>query len=681
MLDIDRLFQPLLDLFHATNFQLFLLVGSGILAVSLLLLAMTHWGQSRPVWKCVLLSFAAHILLMGYAYGTRMLAPAPTVAEQSEFETDEILNISLMEDIGLEEISVPDPLVGRRDKIASALEPTHSIAAMPNLDIPSIAPLARAAVDSEIIIETDDDPAPEPTDDLSIPDSSFPVPVIADDKPRETEFVPDAETGFESDLAMLPEAKIIAPETIDIQRSQKASPEVVADEVDFDSELARAKPDDATDPMAAISESQSLLPPEPFSAEISARLPAPASAPEIQELASLKNLPSLKKLPKRNNSFRTVSRNRRIGDGQPVPRIYSLRNSESRLEVARQRGGSIQTEQAVDKALQWLAENQDSSGRWDPQLHGAGREGRVYGHNREGAGANADTGITALASLSFLGAGNTHLQGEYAPVLEKSIAYLISKQKANGDLSGEAKLFARMYCHSMSLLALSEALAVTGDQRLLNAVQKGVDYSVAAQNKSDGGWRYQPGDSGDMSQFGWQVLALHSAELGGARVPGRTFTQMKSFLKSCSSGIDGGLASYRPGQRPSATMTAEALLCRYFLHQQVSSSALIEAKRMVTRQMPNRKHVNMYYWYYGTLALYHTGGEDWQAWNQSMKETLLSMQHQTGDDSGSWPADGMWGGYGGKVYSTATAALNLEVYYRYSPVQQELAKTRLREMR
>ena len=71
MLDIDRWFQSLFDLFNSTNFQLVLLVGSGILAVSLLLLAMTHWGQSRPVWKCVVLSFIAHILLMGYAYGTR----------------------------------------------------------------------------------------------------------------------------------------------------------------------------------------------------------------------------------------------------------------------------------------------------------------------------------------------------------------------------------------------------------------------------------------------------------------------------------------------------------------------------------------------------------------------------------------------------------------------------------
>ena len=36
--------------------------------------------------------------------------------------------------------------------------------------------------------------------------------------------------------------------------------------------------------------------------------------------------------------------------------------------------------------------------------------------------------------------------------------------------------------------------------------------------------------------------------------------------------------------------------------------------------------------------------------------------------AGSWTPDGVWGGYGGRVYSTAMAALCLEVYYRYLPL-------------
>ena len=66
----------------AGNLQWFLLIGSGILAVSLLVLAMTKWGHSRPVWKCVILSFVAHILLLAYAWGTWLILEPPVVAER-----------------------------------------------------------------------------------------------------------------------------------------------------------------------------------------------------------------------------------------------------------------------------------------------------------------------------------------------------------------------------------------------------------------------------------------------------------------------------------------------------------------------------------------------------------------------------------------------------------------------
>ena len=46
------------NLFSSTNLQLMLLVGSGIIAISLLVLALTRWGHSRPVWKCVILSLS-----------------------------------------------------------------------------------------------------------------------------------------------------------------------------------------------------------------------------------------------------------------------------------------------------------------------------------------------------------------------------------------------------------------------------------------------------------------------------------------------------------------------------------------------------------------------------------------------------------------------------------------------
>ena len=75
----------------------------------------------------------------------------------------------------------------------------------------------------------------------------------------------------------------------------------------------------------------------------------------------------------------------------------------------------------------------------------------------------------------------------------------------------------------------------------------------------------------------------------------------------------------------------------------------------------------MYFWYYGTLAMFRAGGNDWRRWNESLKGTLLPTQNA----DGSWDPKSVYAtDYAGddrrdKSYSTAMAVLTLEVYYRY----------------
>ncbi|MBC7853074.1 MAG: hypothetical protein IAF94_06535, partial [Pirellulaceae bacterium] len=200
-----------------------------------------------------------------------------------------------------------------------------------------------------------------------------------------------------------------------------------------------------------------------------------------------------------------------------------------------------------------------------------------------------------------------------------------------------------------------------------NAVTKAIDYTIRSQH-SGGGWRYRPGDAGDLSQFGWQVMSLKSAEMAGLPIPAETRTRMARFLRSCSSGDHGGLASYRPGDRTSRTMTAEALACRIFLAAEDSPAAQSEAATFVMEEVPTRESVNLYYWYYGTVAIFQRQGEDWDRWNSAMQRELLARQRHDGKLVGSWDPDNLWGNYGGRVYSTAMATLCLEVYYRYLPL-------------
>ena len=54
-----------------------LLCGLGVLAVTLLILMLTRWGQAKILSKCIALSVFAHLLLLVYAYGIRLFQDSP----------------------------------------------------------------------------------------------------------------------------------------------------------------------------------------------------------------------------------------------------------------------------------------------------------------------------------------------------------------------------------------------------------------------------------------------------------------------------------------------------------------------------------------------------------------------------------------------------------------------------
>jgi hypothetical protein len=100
------------------------------------------------------------------------------------------------------------------------------------------------------------------------------------------------------------------------------------------------------------------------------------------------------------------------------------------------------------------------------------------------------------------------------------------------------------------------------------------------------------------------------------------------------------------------------------------SPVVTEAVDFVLKSPPRIKETNFYYWYYGTLAMYQRGGADWKTWNEVLRELLVGTQVKFGAVAGSWEPRDPWGGYGGRLYSTALATLCLEVPYRFSPINQ-----------
>jgi hypothetical protein len=356
-----------------------------------------------------------------------------------------------------------------------------------------------------------------------------------------------------------------------------------------------------------------------------------------------------------------------------VPDPYRLRVAPNRESVVQSHGGTSETEAAVKGALRWLADNQSADGRWDPRLHGAGRDNNVLGKNRQNAGSRADTAMTGLALLSFLGSGHTHVEGPYREDVRRGLEFLMLAQLPDGNLGGQAAPFEFMYCHAMATCALSEAYGMTHDERLRDSVRRAIGYTLAAQDPKGGGWRYKPGDAGDTSQLGWQLMSLKSAELAGISVPPNTRQGIIRYLQSVSSGNAGGLASYRPGEPATRSMTAEALVCWQFLGLPRQHPACNEAGDFLMGELPGEGTYNLYYWYYATLSTYQLQGTYWRRWNEAVRNELVRRQNRTGALAGSWDTDDLWGGYGGRVYTTAMATLMLEVYYRFLPIYRENA--------
>lgn len=367
--------------------------------------------------------------------------------------------------------------------------------------------------------------------------------------------------------------------------------------------------------------------------------------------------------------------------GGQVPAPFRLRTDEEQKDEAiRKFGGTEDSQRAVERAIAWLTSIQQPQGSWDASAFEAGRgppESDPKIAERRYAGRSSDTGVTALALLAIMANGNSLTEGAHAVSVERGVNWLIARQHDDGSLTGDASQFEAMYCHGIATLALAEAYAMEQDAvaraGVRDALQRALAYTTTAQ-LSDGGWRYYPrgvvNDTGDMSMFGWQLMALKSAQDGGIPMPETTRAAMIKFLKDRSRGTDGGLAGYRGLDPPTPAMTAEALACKQMLGLRRDNPMAREAVDYLLRHPPRLTTLNLYYWYYGTLALFQHGGDEWTQWNAGVRDVLVSEQLREGPFAGSWEPKDQYSRYGGRIFSTAVATLCLEVYYRRLPMYQ-----------
>jgi len=649
ILRLDRVIEFL------TSMELFLgLLWTGLAAVSiaLLILMRTRWGQSRPLRKCLVLSLLAHLLLAGYATTVQICsagprrwgAPTARVSLVDAAESDDPAESPSRPEPWEQfaESDVAEPVDGG----LTALSPVETPADQPQR-IDELAP-SELSEDPEL----DHLGIPQPDErQQAAPEPVEPHPALA----RQPETLEP------------PKAQRREPSPLPVPVEEPAGRQPIATQADLPERDA-----DAGATSAPLDSSVS-----------SPRAADEAGATESDELVRDvidSPLPGVNGKPARPTAAPGAEGGpaQEVSTPQPagphaMPETYRLRTAPDRASQAQRQGATPESEAAVRGGLAWLAAAQEPDGRWNASRHGAGRETSIDGQNRQGAGIRADTGITGLALLAFLAAGHTHQQGEYQDNVRRGLEFLMVSQRANGSLSGDADFFAAMYCHAMATFALSEDYGMTGDARLHWPVRRAINYIVASQDPRGGGWRYSPSSPGDTSQLGWQLMALRSAELAGIPIAASTREGALRFLASVSHGRNGGLASYRPAERDTRPMTAEALVCRQLLGMPPESPTAAEAADFLLGERPGEGRFNLYYWYYSTLALYQVSGEHFARWNEALQKDLVARQCDSGTLEGSWDPDEVWGAHGGRVYSTALATLCLEVYYRYLPRYLETA--------
>jgi hypothetical protein len=329
-------------------------------------------------------------------------------------------------------------------------------------------------------------------------------------------------------------------------------------------------------------------------------------------------------------------------------------------------GGSPKSEEAVEHALKFLARQQEPDGRWtlvqDESLPGKRRAG------------SHDMAYTGLALLTFLAHDQSPLApGPYRDVLRKGVNYLLSNQSPDGDLRGPpefrggASQQANMYDHAIAMLAISESALLSGDPRLRSSALAAAQFIVNAQDRDGGGWRYAPGQRGDTSVFGWEIMALHSAELLGFKVPAETRRLARRYIDDACGGNGGVIAGYQPGVDPTQTMTGEMLFARMLLGEHFSDAVVMNATAFLADYPPDAAHPDLYCWYYASLCMLQMNSPAWPDWNARTRDALIQLQTRGGFADGCWEVTAKGIDRSGYIFTTAIATLTLEVYYRYAP--------------
>lgn len=319
---------------------------------------------------------------------------------------------------------------------------------------------------------------------------------------------------------------------------------------------------------------------------------------------------------------------------------FGFRSGGGRRRASLRGGGSRRSDGCVDSSATWMTRAQEQDGHWDSI--------------RWGAEVKADTTVTSLAVLCYLGAGHTEKTGQHKRVVGKAISWLVA-DLAQGGMMGEDDV-EPVLAHAVATLALCEATGMANVEQTRKAAQRAVNALVSLQKRRSGWPSNVRAPGSELRPTVWAVMALKSAMVAKLRAPMSAFRDATAYLDLLERDAEGSPAN---GRRRGKTTSA----ARHFYDYEPvppgkkdSGEALPTVMGIVARQMSGYKRTGltdacrwavgerepkwpraddaddgMRYFYFGTLASFNVGGDVWKKWNSIARDELIGHVARSAD--------------------------------------------------
>lgn len=316
----------------------------------------------------------------------------------------------------------------------------------------------------------------------------------------------------------------------------------------------------------------------------------------------------------------------------------------------------------------WLVSHQELDGSWDANGF---RAHDPAGEQRGTPGLDeADVAVTSLATMAFLGDGNTPTKGRYSETVARAVRWLADQQDPKTGWIGFQDHARSLRYHALATVTLCESHYFAPDPALRATCRRALRV-LSSRVLLNGGWSADGmwGTAADGLTTGWVSLALRSARDAGLLVQDELLEGAVAWFEE-QMDAETGIVTNPTDGAPDLKATAMGVLCRLTTQQMDEHPALAAAGERLSRLQPawrpDDAGMDPELWYLVSLANYQSGGRHWKRWNKTMRVLLLGGK-RVSPDAGPVPVDSTLLPEG-SVAGTACTILSLEIYFRYARI-------------